>query len=71
MGGCQNYGPFWGTLNIRCRIIIKTQKGTLILRTTHMRIEGCRVPRKPEALTLDSYWEPKQGTEAWAPNGKL
>ena len=22
MGGCQNYGPFWGTLNIRCRTII-------------------------------------------------
>ena len=22
MGGCQNYGPFLGTLNIRCRIII-------------------------------------------------
>ena len=28
--------PFWGTLNIRCRIIIRTQKGTLILTTTHM-----------------------------------
>ena len=36
MGGCQNYGPFWGTLNIRCRIVIGTQKGTLILTTTHM-----------------------------------
>ena len=22
MGGCQNYGPFLGTLNIRCRIIL-------------------------------------------------
>ena len=21
MGGCQNYGPFLGTLKIRCRII--------------------------------------------------
>ena len=21
MGGCQNCGPFWGTLNTRCRII--------------------------------------------------
>ena len=32
MGGCQNYGgpgPFLGTLNIRCRIILRTQKGTL------------------------------------------
>ena len=27
MGGCQKYGPFWGTLNIRCPIIIGTQKG--------------------------------------------
>ena len=26
MGGCQNYGPVWGTLNIRCRIIIGIQK---------------------------------------------
>ena len=26
MGGCQNYDPFWGTLNSRCRIIIGTQK---------------------------------------------
>ena len=30
MGGCQNYGPFLGTLNIRCRIRIGTQKGTII-----------------------------------------
>ena len=36
MGGCQNYGPFWGTLDIRCRIIIGLQKGTIILTTTHM-----------------------------------
>ena len=36
MGGCQNYGPFLGTLNIRYRIIIRTQKGTLILTTTQM-----------------------------------
>ena len=36
MGGCQNYGPFLGTLNIRCRIIIGTQKGAIILTTTHI-----------------------------------
>ena len=36
MGGCQNYDPFLGTLNIRCRIIIGIQKGTMILTTTHM-----------------------------------
>ena len=37
MAGCQNYGPFWGTLDIRCRIIIGTKKGTIILTTTHMK----------------------------------
>ena len=36
MGGCRNYGPFLGTLNIRCRIIHGTPKGTLILTTTHI-----------------------------------
>ena len=36
MGSCQNYGPFLGTLNIRCRIRLRTQKGTLILTTTQM-----------------------------------
>ena len=36
MGGCQNYGPFLGTLNLRCRIIIRVQKGAIILTTTHM-----------------------------------
>ena len=29
--GCQNYGPFLGTLDIRCRIIIGIQKMTIIL----------------------------------------
>ena len=37
MGGCQSYGSFLGTLNIRCRIIIGIQKGTIVLTTTHMR----------------------------------
>ena len=37
MGGCQNYGPFLGTLNIRWRTIIGTQKGTIILTTTHIQ----------------------------------
>ena len=26
MGGCQNYGPFLGTLNIKCRSIIRIPK---------------------------------------------
>ena len=36
MGACQNYGPFLGTLNIRGHIILGTQKGTIILTTSHM-----------------------------------
>ena len=43
MGGCQNYGPFLGTLNNRCRIIIRTQKGTLILTTTHIVTYGMSI----------------------------
>ena len=27
VGGCYNYGPFLGTLNIKCRIIIGIQRG--------------------------------------------
>ena len=27
MGGCQNYGPFWGTLSIRCRTILGPKRG--------------------------------------------
>ena len=38
MGGCQNYGPFLGTLDIRGGIIIGTQKWTIILTTTHIDI---------------------------------
>ena len=36
MGGGQNDGPFLGTLNIRCRIIMGIQKRTIILTTTHI-----------------------------------
>ena len=36
LDGCQNYDPFLGTLNIRCRVIIGIQKGTIILTTTHL-----------------------------------
>ena len=28
--------PFWGTLNNRCRNIIGTQNGIIILTTTHL-----------------------------------
>ena len=33
--------PFLGTLNIRCRTIIGTQKGPIILTTTHMEPLYC------------------------------
>ena len=36
MGGCQNYGPFLGTLNIRGPIIVGIQKGTIIWTTIHI-----------------------------------
>ena len=36
MEGCQNHGPLLGPLNTRCRVILRTQKGTIILTTTHM-----------------------------------
>ena len=36
MGGCQNDGPFLGTLIIRCRIITGKQKETIIVTTTHI-----------------------------------
>ena len=45
MGGCQNYGPFLGALNIRCRIIIGTQKGTIILTYFDNHPDGCRASR--------------------------
>ena len=36
VGGCQNYGSLLGSLDTRCRIILRTQKGTIILTTTHV-----------------------------------
>ena len=46
MGGCQNYGPFLGTLNTRCRITIGIQKGTINLTTTHMGMSLNKGPLK-------------------------
>ena len=50
MGGCQNYGPLLGPLNTRCRIVLRTQKGTIILITTHMIIESSAL------FGLRVYW---------------
>ena len=58
MGGCQNYGPFLGTLNIRCRIIIGIQKGTVILTTTHMCVYVYMdIAAESLRLLLDSLYE--------------
>ena len=40
MGGCQDYGPLLGPLNTRWRIILRTQKGTIVLTTAHMDLGG-------------------------------
>ena len=57
MGSCQKYGPFLGTLNIRCRTKLGTAKGTIILTTTHMYGEA---PSRP--LASEHVWEfPKIG----------
>ena len=36
IGGCRTYGPFLGTRTIRCRSIIRIQKETILLTTTHI-----------------------------------
>ena len=41
LGGRQNYGPLLGPPNTRCRIILGTPKGTIILTTTHVYIYVC------------------------------
>ena len=38
VGGCLNYDPFLGSLNIRCRLRIGIQTGSIILTTTHVGI---------------------------------
>ena len=47
MGGCQNYGPLLGPLNIRFRIILRTPKRTVLLTTTHV----------PLYYTAKGYWQ--------------
>ena len=54
MGGCQNYGPFLGTLNIRCRIILRTHKRDPIL-------ENCPYARAMEASLVLLLFPPMAG----------
>ena len=46
VGGSQNYGPFLGTLNNRCRIMIGTQTGAIILTTTQVAHAVWGLPSK-------------------------
>ena len=51
--------PFLGTLNIRCRIIIGIQKGTIILTTAHVDTGTRQVHYKSTALNPKPYHQPK------------
>ena len=48
LGGCQNYGPFLGALNIRYRIVIGTQKGTIMLTATHLVVGARNFGLRPQ-----------------------
>ena len=45
-----------GTLNSRCRIIIGTQKRTIILTTTHEGFHGLCIIREPEHSLELALW---------------
>ena len=55
MGGCQNYGPILSPLNTRCRIILRTQKGTIILTTTHISIGPLLGYLEPQGYSPKTY----------------
>ena len=58
MGGCQNYGPFSGTLNNRCRIVI----GTIILTITRIdKIKSCSDPILVFVTLFKSSKGPRDG----------
>ena len=54
MGRCQNYGPFLGTLNIRCRLIIGAQIGTIVLTITHVYIY-IHIAQKGQCIYVYAY----------------
>ena len=61
MGGCQNRDPFLGTLNIRCRTILGTQEGTIILTTTYIR--------KHPMLRVEGFGSTLKHKKDWPPTG--
>ena len=48
----QNYGPLLGPLNTRCRIILRTQKGTIILTTTHIKTRAIAISGRFPSASL-------------------
>ena len=61
MGGCQNNDPSWGTLNIRCRILIGVQKGTMILTLRDPPRPGPAHPREHgDSAQRPSRWTPSK-----------
>ena len=80
MGSCQNYGPFWGTLNISCRTILGTPKGTITLTTTHKK-PGLRVKdidvggaKEPGMMIIpieSGAKEPREPQNHWLPKGSM
>ena len=54
--GCQNYEPFLGTLNIRCRIMIGIQQGTIILTTTHIETSEDLTSFYEPYMSLTLHW---------------
>ena len=72
MGGCQNYCPFLGTLDIRCRIMIGIQKGTIILTTTHITpiytLDKKSMATTSRLCTIEKAW-PRHGWSQAAVSG--
>ena len=59
MGGCQDYGPFLGTLGIRCRTILGTQKGTIILTPTQIPLRASKLQPSKQCWAFRVFWEPE------------
>ena len=54
MGGYKNHGPLLGPLNTMCRIVLRTQEGTILLTTTRLRNDsvGSLVGIRPQPWSL-------------------
>ena len=64
MGCCENYGLLLGAQNTRCRVILRTPKGTIILTTTHIGIVVLVLGRYLVVGYLDPWCQvgPSQGS---------